>query len=131
MSQIDLPRPVEDYFAYAELAAGRSGRRFTITFPYVAAGKLDRLQWWWSLGAVRERIVGEAGVAALRSQETERFRLHIERWLTNNRRRLCGDEPIPQMREVPVPVTEAASEPAAPADSPTVEGWPREQVANG
>ncbi|MEP7311401.1 MAG: hypothetical protein ABI859_02355 [Pseudomonadota bacterium] len=123
MSQIDLPRPIEDYFAYAELAPGRSGRRFTITCPYVVAGKLDRLQWWWGLGAVRERLLGDAGIAAMRSQETERFHLHIERWLVNNRKRLCGDEPIPQLRDEPAPAIDSPCEP--------VESWQPEKAANG
>ena len=131
MSHIALPRPIEDYFAYAELSAGRGGRRFTITFPYVAGGKLDRLQWWWSLGAVRERILGIAGVAALRRDETERFRQHIERWLENNRRCLVGDTPIPEMRELQQENAGAAVATAAASDSAGTDGWPTEQAANG
>ncbi len=131
MSHIDLPRPIEDYFAYAELAAGRSGRRFTITCPYVAAGKLDRLQWWWSLGAVRERILGDAGVAELRRQETERFRQHIERWLANNHRQLVGDTPIPEMRELPAPATVAAVDATDASEDADALRWRTGQVANG
>lgn len=147
MAHIELPRALEDYFAFAETTATRNGRRFVLTLPYFSGtgaggqSKLDRLQWWFHMNPVQERQLGEAAVATLRAQAIERFRLHIERWLQNTRQRLHGEEPIPRIDPI------AAEQPAgantlnvtvtvspAPAPTPdesTVMAWPTEKVANG
>jgi hypothetical protein len=123
MSHIELPRALEDYFAHAEMAPTRIGRRFTITMPYRDGERLDRMQWWWQVSATQEKLGGEEVLAKLRAEAVVRFRRHIERWLENNRQRLSGDGPIPLL----------ARQPAAVAAGPDValEPLPQPQVANG
>lgn len=127
MAQIDLPRPLDSYFAFAELTANRQGRRFTITFPYFEGERLDRLQWWWQVSAAQERIGGEAGLATLRQDAADRFRQHIERWLDASRKRLFDGAPFPRLavaQEAPAPLAGGAGDlPEAP--------WPLERVSNG
>ncbi len=96
MNRIELARPLEAYFSFAELAMGPKGRRFTITFTYTEGGRLDRLQWWWHLDPVLEKTGGAAEDSA-RQEAVGRFRAHIETWLINSRRRLNGGEPFPQL----------------------------------
>jgi hypothetical protein len=101
MAHIELPRALEDYFAFAETTPTRNGRRFVLSLPYFcgsgAGAKLDRLQWWFHMSPSQELQFGEAAVATLRAQAIERFRRHIERWLENTRQRLHGEEPIPHL----------------------------------
>lgn len=101
MSQIELPRPVEAYFAFAELPPGRQGRRFTITFSYLDAGRVDRLQWWWQAQNGQLQAGGEMAVETLRHEAVARFTAHIETWLTNSRRRISGGEPFPLLTAMP------------------------------
>jgi hypothetical protein len=112
-TNIELPRAVEAYFAFAELPATERGRNFTITFNYMEAGRLDRLQWWWQVSKVQERA-GDALLQSLRQEAIQRFRQHIERWLVNGNRRLTGGEPFPLLEgAIAAPVVETA-----PVDSP-------------
>jgi hypothetical protein len=154
MAHIELPRALEDYFAFAETAPTRNGRRFVITLPYfsgaASAQKLDRLQWWFHLSPEQERQMGEAAIATLRAQAVEKFRRHIERWLQNTEQRLHGEEPIPRIdprhaaaagsvsaMAAAAPEATAAQTPAVaevPAPAPAAENrvpWPAERVANG
>lgn len=140
MAHIELPRALEDYFAFAETTPTRNGRRFVITLPYFIgrgdAQKLDRLQWWYHLSAEQERQMGEAAIATLRAQATEKFRRHIERWLQNTRQHLHGEEPIPRIDSLAGAPEAAAALPAEPSESATpaaenVLPWPAERVANG
>jgi hypothetical protein len=110
---IELPRAVEAYFAFAELPATERGRHFTITFTYMEGGRLDRLQWWWQVSKIQERR-GEAVVQAMRQEAIGRFRQHIERWLFNSSRCLKGGDPFPQLEQS---VTSSAS--AEPVAAPT------------
>jgi len=103
MTTIDLPHPLEAYFAHAEIASSRQGRRFTINLPYLEGDKVDRLQWWWQVSSAHERIVGEEGVAALRRQAIERFKVHVERWLNNSGKRLDDGLPFPRLMAVQAP----------------------------
>jgi hypothetical protein len=103
MPHVELPRPLEDYFALAETERRGDMRRFTITLPYLAGTALGRLQWWWRVSAAEENVIGEAGLATRRARESERFRRHIERWLANTDQRLYGDEPIPRIAPVSMP----------------------------
>jgi hypothetical protein len=140
MAHIELPRALEDYFAFAETAPTRNGRRFVISLPYFRATQLDRLQWWYHVGPEQERQMGEAAIATLRAQATERFRRHIERWLQNTRQQLHGEEPIPRIDSldsvaspaVTAPVTSAAAAPG-PVETATsnIVDWPADKVANG
>lgn len=98
MPNVHLPRPIEAYFAHAELPGATDGRRFTITLPYFDGPRLDRIQWWWTVSNAQQRIGGEEAIARLRREATARFRQHIEHWLVNNERILHGDEPIPRLR---------------------------------
>src|SRR5688572_28394072 len=73
MAHIELPRALEDYFAFAEVAGTRNGRRFVLSLPYFcgsggAGAKLDRLQWWFHLSPEQERQMGDAAIATLRAQ---------------------------------------------------------------
>jgi hypothetical protein len=96
MASIDLPRALQDYFAFAETAPTRNGRRFSITLPYVRPdGRLDRLQWWYHLSPAKEMALGDNAVETLRAEAIERFSTHIERWLHNTRQDLFGDGSIP------------------------------------
>jgi hypothetical protein len=96
MASIDLPRALQDYFAFAETTPTRNGRRFSITLPYCRPdGRLDRLQWWYHLSAAKEMALGNSASQALRAEAVERFTTHIERWLHNTRQDLYGDGAIP------------------------------------
>ena len=122
MASIDLPRALQDYFAYAETTPTRNGRRFSITLPYVRAdGRLDRLQWWYHLSAAKEMALGDNAQDSLRTEAIERFTVHIERWLQNTRQDLYGDGSIPYVSAegnrvvAAFPVDPAASEGLDPA----------------
>jgi hypothetical protein len=96
MASIDLPRALQDYFAFAETPPTRNGRRFSITLPYVRPdGRLDRLQWWYHLSAAKEMALGDSASDSLRAEAVERFCVHIERWLHNTRQDLYGNGSIP------------------------------------
>jgi hypothetical protein len=96
MASIDLPRALQDYFAFAETTPTRNGRRFSITLPYRKAdGRLDRLQWWYHLSAAKEMALGDQAAHMLRAEAVERFVTHIERWLHNTRQDLYGNGSIP------------------------------------
>jgi hypothetical protein len=96
MASIDLPRALQDYFAFAETTPTRNGRRFSITLPYRKAdGRLDRLQWWYHLSAAKEMALGDHAADMLRAEAVERFVTHIERWLHNTRQDLYGNGSIP------------------------------------
>lgn len=141
MTHIELPRALEDYFAYAEIDPTRHGRRFTISMPYFNGDRLDRLQWWYHVSPAQEQQHGESILQTQREQATQRFRQHIERWLQNTGQRVFGAEPIPRIG--PLAGAQAAAVDVAantdsslPVDSesPTdtnVLPWPSERVANG
>lgn len=142
MTYIELPRALEDYFAFAEIDPTRSGRRFTISLPYFDGNRLDRLQWWYHLSRDQEERHGDALLKTLRAQAVERFHRHIERWLQNTGKRLHGEEPIPRVSPIVVSeqpveapaaaVAAAAAEPEQVAETQTnVLPWPAERVANG
>jgi hypothetical protein len=96
MASVDLPRALQDYFAFAETTPTRNGRRFSITLPYCKAdGRLDRLQWWYHLSAAKEMALGDHAAEMLRAEAVERFVTHIERWLHNTRQDLYGNGSIP------------------------------------
>jgi len=98
MASIDLPRALQDYFAFAETTPTRNGRRFSITLPYVRPdGRLDRLQWWYHMSPAKEMALGDGAQDALRAEAVERFTIHIERWLHNTRQELYGDGTIPNV----------------------------------
>jgi hypothetical protein len=145
MTHIELPRALEDYFAFAETDPTRAGRRFSITLPYFEGARLDRLQWWYHLTPDQEERFGDTILKNLREQATARFIRHIERWLENTRQRLYtqDDELIPRIApivatEVAVDAAEAplavTTEPPAAEPEPAatnVVPWPAERVANG
>lgn len=131
MPFIELPRALEDYFAYAETDPTRRGRRFSITLPYYKGDRLDRLQWWYHVTAAQEQMFEGAGVAVFRARATERFRRHIEQWLANTRQQLHGDNPIPRVSAQ----KKAATAPPAVSSQPQVLAevihLPVERVVNG
>lgn len=144
MTYIELPRALEDYFAFAEIDPTRNGRRFSISLPYFEGNRLDRLQWWYHLSHDQEERGGEAILATLRAQATERFHRHIERWLQNTGQRLYGADPIPRIGsitegvpavEAPAPMatapTPSAEEIAEAQEQETLAPWPADRVANG
>jgi len=97
MPLIELPRALEEYFAYAETDPTRNGRRFSITLPFYAGARLDRLQWWYHVSPAQEQMFEGKGVAVFRTRATERFRRHIEQWLANTKQTLHGDDAIPRI----------------------------------
>jgi hypothetical protein len=117
MTHIELPRALEDYFAYAEVDPTRAGRRFAISLPYFDGNRLDRVQWWYHLTRAEEQRYGGNAAATLRAQATERFCRHIERWLQNMGKCLHGAEPIPRLSTFTA--TEPAAEPE-PAEAPPI-----------
>jgi hypothetical protein len=141
MAHIELPRALEDYFAFAETTPTRNGRRFVISLPYFCGpaeqSRLDRLQWWFHVRPEQERQMGEAAIATLRAQASERFVRHIERWLENTRQVIHGEEPIPRVDSIDAarPAAMAPSPPTPELPAPPAEasatGWPAEKVANG
>jgi hypothetical protein len=140
MTYIELPHPLEDYFAFAEIDPTRNGRRFTINLPYFDGARLDHLRWWYHMSPDQEERHGETLLATLRAQAVQRFRKHIERWLQNTGQKLYGNEPIPRigpLTATAAPHTNVAAEapPAAavPAaeDESNVLAWPADKVANG
>jgi hypothetical protein len=125
MTNIELPRSLEAYFAFAELPANERGRHFAITFTYMEAGRADRLQWWWHVSASQQRG-GDAVLASLREEAIRRFRQHIERWLVNSSRRLTGGTPFPLLETISVAMpapysTEAESRDAADEAAANIE----------
>lgn len=97
MPHIELPRALEDYFAFAETTPTRNGRRFSITLPYLDGERLDRLQWWYHISPAQELMYEGGGLAFFRARAIERFCRHIERWLEITAQRFHGDEPIPRL----------------------------------
>jgi hypothetical protein len=130
MQLIDLPRALEEYFAYAETEATRKGRRFSITLPFYAGDRLDRLQWWYHVSPAEELMYDGDGIAVFRARATERFRRHIERWLANTQQCLFGEDAIPRI--APIAAAQRAIEPevaTAPVVSERV--TPAAKVVNG
>ena len=124
MLPIELPRALEEYFAYAETEPTRKGRRFSITLPFYSGDRLDRLQWWYHVSPAQEQMFERSGVIVFRQRATERFRKHIEQWLANTRQRLHGDDAIPRISSsAQVEVSSKAS--LAPLSEP------RAKVVNG
>jgi hypothetical protein len=111
MALIDLPRALEDYFAFAETEPTSRGRRFSISLPYFCGDRIHRLQWWYHVSPAQELMYDGAGLTILKQKEIERFRRHIERWLESTGQRLHGRgaDPIPQVS--------ARDDAAAPAHS--------------
>lgn len=104
MALIELPRALEDYFAFAETEPTRRGRRFSISLPYFSGERIHRLQWWYHVTLEQEQMYDGTGLSVFRAKAIERFRRHIERWLLNTGQQLCGNDPIPQVR-MPIAAT--------------------------
>jgi hypothetical protein len=124
MPHIELPRALEDYFAFAETEPTRNGRRFSITLPYMDGERLDRLQWWYHVSPAQEQMYEGTGLVFHRNRAIERFRRHIERWLEITAQRFHGDEPIPRLG---LQTSRQADQPPTP--SANIE--PIDKVANG
>ena len=129
MTLIELPRALEDYFAFAETEPTRRGRRFSITLPFHNGDKLERLQWWYHVAPAEEQMYEGHGIAMLRARGIQRFCRHIERWLEINRMRLHGDEPIPRLSRQHTTHRPAASEYAAASQNPATERADRHRDA--
>jgi hypothetical protein len=97
MPLIELPRALEDYFAFAETEPTRNGRRFSITLPYMDGDRMDRLQWWYHVTPVQEQLYEGNGIAFFRARAIERFCKHVARWLEITGQRFHGNEPIPRL----------------------------------
>jgi hypothetical protein len=97
MTLIELPRALEDYFAFAETEPTRRGRRFSISLPYFCGERIHRLQWWYHVTLAQEQMYEGTGLVVFRQKAVERFRRHIERWLANTGQQLHGTEPIPRV----------------------------------
>lgn len=126
MPHIELPRALEDYFAFAEATPTRNGRRFSITLPYLEGARLDRLQWWYHISPAQEQMYEGGGLVFFRARAVERFRRHIERWLDLTAQRFHGDEPIPRLGSQRVAHLDARFSVAQTAPMAPVE-----KVANG
>jgi hypothetical protein len=101
MTLIELPRALEDYFAFAETEPTRRGRRFSISLPYFSGAgpgaRIHRLQWWYHVTPAQELMYDGTGLIIFRRKAVERFRRHIERWLESTGQHLHGAGPIPQV----------------------------------
>lgn len=138
MLLIELPRALEEYFAFAETEPTRRGRRFSITLPFFNGERLERLQWWYHISPAMEQLHEGHGIAYFRTQAIGRFRRHIERWLQINGKRLHGDDPIPRVTALVIPQNPPTAQPAQskeatqqPAHSAPIVAWPLERIANG
>lgn len=137
MLLIELPRALEEYFAFAETEPTRRGRRFSITLPFFNGERLERLQWWYHISPAMEQLHEGRGIAYFRAQAIGRFRRHIERWLQINGKRLHGDDPIPRVtaQRLPQPLPTAlpahSEETPPPAHCTELVSWPLERIANG
>lgn len=124
MPHIELPRALEDYFAFAETEPTRNGRRFSITLPYLDGDRLDSLQWWYHITPAQEQMYEGGALALFRSRAIERFCRHIARWLEITGQRFHGDDPIPRVG------SQRSAHPSATITAaPPIE--PLEKVANG
>jgi hypothetical protein len=130
MLLIELPRALEEYFAYAETDPTRKGRRFSITLPFYSGTRLDRLQWWYHVSPAEELMYEGEGIAVLRARATERFRRHIERWLANTNQRLHGDDAIPRISPRPKQAQPSAA-PVLAIVEPQPLPAPEAKVVNG
>jgi hypothetical protein len=108
MPHIELPRALEDYFAFAETEPTRNGRRFSITLPYMDGDRMDRLQWWYHVTPAQEQMYEGNGLAFFRARAIERFCKHVGRWLEITAQRFHGDEPIPRLGSQHPAVTPAS-----------------------
>jgi hypothetical protein len=129
--RVALSRSLPTYFAHAEAERGRDCRRFLITLSYLDHGRLDKLQWWWRIGTAEETMLGNEGIEARRQRETERFHRHIERWLSNNRRRLYGDGPFPCLAPMAAAESEASSTAATLSNAAPAHMQPAGKLAHG
>ena len=125
MPLIELPRALEDYFAFAETEPTRNGRRFSITLPYLDGERLDRLQWWYHITPAQEQMYEGTGLAFHRNRAIERFCRHIERWLEITAQRFHGNEPIPRLG------SQQQSRQATSIAAPLAQPEPIEKVVNG
>lgn len=124
---IELPRALEEYFAYAETDPTRKGRRFSITLPFYSGDRLDRLQWWYHVSPAQEAMFDRKGLAVFRTRATERFSRHIAQWLANTQQRLHGDDAIPRIsstakKESAPTMTPIPHEPLAVREAKVVNG---------
>jgi hypothetical protein len=129
MLLIELPRALEEYFAYAETEPTRKGRRFSITLPFYSGDRLDRMQWWYHVSPSEELMYEGEGLAVFRARATARFLRHIERWLGNTNQRLHGEDAIPRI--TPLPKIAPAPAPAADAAIIEAQPLPEAKVVNG
>src|SRR5262245_48721669 len=118
MLHIELPRALEQYFAYAETEATRRGRRFCITLTYYIDDRLDSMQWWYHVSSAEEQMCDGDAISVFRARATERFGRHIEQWLVNTRQRLHGEDAIPRIS--PVTTIEQTSAETAQKPPPSV-----------
>lgn len=132
MPHIELPRALEDYFAFAETTPTRNGRRFSITLPYLDGERLDRLQWWYHVSPAQEQMYAGGGLAFFRARAVERFCRHIQRWLEITTRRFHGNEPIPRLgSQQAAPFIRHPFDNSAQAPSSQDAPPPVEKVAHG
>jgi hypothetical protein len=117
MTLIELPRALEDYFAFAETDPTSRGRRFSISLPYYCGERIHRLQWWYHVSPAQELMYEGAGLTVLRQKEIERFRRHIERWLESTNQRLHGADPIPHVSAREGLAVPAPAQPSLTSDS--------------
>lgn len=136
MPLIELPRALEEYFAFAETEPTRRGRRFSITLPFHNGERLERLQWWYHVSPAQERMFEGHGLAIYREQAIDRFGRHIERWLEITRKRLHGADPIPrisdQLPAAAPPTIQPANLSAAALATPATDeilAWAAEKMA--
>jgi hypothetical protein len=120
MLHIELPRALEQYFAFAEIEPTRRGRRFSITLPYYDGERLDRLQWWYHVSPAEEQMFDGEALAVYRARAIERFSRHIEQWLVNTRQRLHGNDAIPRISGITDTPTKNLESAPTPTTAPAV-----------
>ena len=134
MTLIELPRALEDYFAFAETEPTRRGRRFSISLPYFdgasTGARIHRLQWWYHVTPAQELMYDGTGLIVFRRKAVERFRRHIERWLESTGQHLHGEGPIPQVTVHMAAVPAASAKPTLKLVS-ELNGVMIDRVVNG
>jgi hypothetical protein len=130
MPLIELPRALEDYFAFAETDATRRGRRFSISFAYRQRERIERLQWWYHVTPAQEALFEGHGIATFRQRAIARFCRHIERWLEITQQQIhSGKDSIPCVNPVAVE-TPAVAATTVLESTAEILTWPLEKVAN-
>lgn len=102
--RINLPKPIEKYFAFEELDSTGDFRNFQLVFFYNDGGRTETLIEQWHISGTAEalhRKTSEDVVEVYRSDHAAQLGWRINRLLEKEGKVLGGDAPIPDLRDEP------------------------------